>query len=70
MTVVPLSQTATWRTERLAPGLRFVMRRPVRPGDPPQRILQQRWEITEQKPGEFGGVDMRYEWRDVPLEEE
>ena len=74
MTVVEVPENTGWRTERLVPGLRFMKR--TAPGwefemnAPQVSILQQRWEITESKVGQFGGVDVRFEWRDVPLEEE
>lgn len=52
-----------WTTSQVTPNLRFVLR-------DERRILQQRWRVTEDKGGPFGGVNLRYEWRDVPLVEE
>lgn len=51
-----------WTTSQVTSALRFVLR-------DERRILQQRWKLTEGKDGQFGGVNVRYEWRDVPLVE-
>ena len=60
-----------WQTEQPTLNLRFVRRYPNGGDDERQvRILQQRWRITEGAHGQFGGVNMRFEWRDVPVEAE
>lgn len=56
-----------WTSAQPTLDLRFVERFE---GRQTCRILQQRWRITEGSHGQFGGVNMRFEWRDVPVEEE
>lgn len=52
-----------WQTEQVTLALRFVDRSG-------RMILQQRWRITEGSHGKFGGTNVRFEWRDVPVEKE
>lgn len=61
-----------WQTEQSTPTLRFVRRVvSTADGDMPRMILQQRWRITEgANDSLFGGTNVCFEWRDVPVGEE